>query len=97
MAKYSADSFIRNPSIDPTGKFMGMNNLPTIPVTLDDEPYTITEQYDERPDLLAHVLYGSSKYWYVFALRNPDELKDPIRDFKAGVNIILPSVRAVQR
>jgi hypothetical protein len=31
----------------------------------------------------------------VFALRNPDILKDPIRDFKAGIVIKLPSMESV--
>jgi len=33
--------------------------------------------------------------WWVFALRNPDVIKDPIRDFKTGVVIIVPPLSAV--
>jgi hypothetical protein len=40
---------------------------------------------------LAYKVYGSTALWWVFALRNPDTLKDPIRDFKAGTVIKLPS------
>jgi hypothetical protein len=51
--------------------------------------------YDERPDLLAYELYGSTRLWWVFTLRNPDLLKDPIRDFKSGLTIFLPSADSV--
>ena len=33
----------------------------------------------------------------LYALRNPDTLIDPIRDFKAGTTIKLPSADAVRR
>jgi len=36
-------------------------------------------------------LYGTSKYWWIFAKRNPDRIEDPIRDFTAGTKIIIPS------
>ena len=42
-------------------------------------------------------LYGTVRLWWLFALRNPDILVDPIEDFKAGVTIFLPSGESVQR
>lgn len=94
--QYSRESFIRNPQyID--DKFMGMNNLPKVYKNVKDEAYIIGHGYDQRPDLLAYKLYGSTRYWWVFALRNPDILKDPIRDFKAGIRIMLPAEESVQR
>lgn len=77
--------------------FLGANNLPTITKTLKDEVYIIGHGYDERPDLLAHQIYGNARLWWVFAMRNPDVLKDPIRDFKSGTEIILPSEEAVKQ
>jgi hypothetical protein len=47
-------------------------------------------QYTHRPDLLAYDLYGDHKLWWVFAQRNINELKDPVFDFEAGVEIYLP-------
>jgi phage tail protein X len=49
-----------------------------------------------RPDILAYKVYGTTSLWWVFALRNPDILKDPIRDFKAGITIKLPSPESVK-
>jgi hypothetical protein len=39
---------------------------------------------------LAYDLYGSSKYWWVFAQRNMEILKDPVYDLVAGIKIYLP-------
>ena len=87
---YKKDSFLRNAGfLDNT--FLDINNLPSLPENVNDEKYVINAMYDERPDLLAHDIYGSARLWWIFALRNPNILKDPIRDFKAGLSIFLPS------
>ena len=65
--------------------------LPNIPKDDNDEYYTIESKYDRRPDLLAHNLYGNTRLWWVFARRNMNELKDPIKDFKAGTVIRIPN------
>ena len=56
----------------------------------DDQTYTIERTYAYRPDLLAYDLYGTPRFWWVFAQRNPDQIEDPIYDFKPGVTIQLP-------
>lgn len=61
-----------------------------IPKNPDDLLYEITPQYTYRPDLLSFDLYGTPKLWWVFSIRNPDILKDPIFDFNAGLKIFLP-------
>jgi hypothetical protein len=35
-------------------------------------------------------LYGDSKLWWVFSVRNPDVLKDPLNDFTEGTVIRIP-------
>ena len=62
-------------------------NPRTITAELDDQSYTIERTYAYRPALLAYDLYGSPRLWWVFAQRNPDEIEDPIYDFKPGVTI----------
>tara|TARA_B100001057_G_scaffold263238_1_gene263394 strand:- start:1351 stop:1656 length:306 start_codon:yes stop_codon:yes gene_type:complete len=96
MAKYSRFSFIRGPKLF-DNMFLDTNEIPSLRASVNDEVYTIEEDYNERPDLLAHKLYESSELWWVFASRNPDIIKDPIRDFKAGVTINLPSAERVTR
>src|SRR3546814_1152962 len=46
-----------------------------------DYEFTITEKYNNRPDLLSYELYGSPFLCLIFSLRNPDLLGDPIYDF----------------
>ena len=96
MAKYNRNSFIRGPKLF-QGMFLDMNDLPSLPSSISDEVYTIEEDYNERPDLLASKLYETSELWWVFATRNPDIIVDPIRDFKTGVTIALPSAESVIR
>ena len=62
----------------------------SITAELDDQFYTIERTYAYRPDLLAYDLYGTPRLWWVFAQRNPNEIEDPIYDFKPGVMIQLP-------
>ena len=61
-----------------------------VPGNSDDPLYTVEPQYHQRPDLLAYDLYGTPRLWWVFAQRNPDQIEDPIYDFKPGVTIHLP-------
>jgi hypothetical protein len=91
---FKKDSFLKNAGVlDNT--FLDINNLPVLPPNVNDEEYVINAMYNERPDLLAYELYGSTRLWWVFSLRNPDLLKDPIRDFKEGLKIFLPSAENV--
>lgn len=56
----------------------------------DDTLLSLDPRYDRRPDLLSYDLYGTPSLWWVFAMRNPDVIKDPIYDFKAGIVIYAP-------
>ena len=56
----------------------------------DDQTYIIERTYAYRPDRRAYDRYGSPRLWWVFAQRNPNQLEDPIYDFKPGVTIQLP-------
>ena len=58
--------------------------------------WTIDRIYAYRPDLLAFDLYGTPRLWWVFAQRNPNEIEDPIYDFKPGVTIQLPKLTTLQ-
>ena len=88
MAKYSATSPYYS---TPQGEIsLGVFEPRTITAEEDDQSYTIERTYAYRPDLLAYDLYGSPRLWWVFAQRNPDQIEDPIYDFKPGVTIQLP-------
>ena len=67
-------------------------NPPYIPITVNDKLYKIEQKYHQRPDILSFDLYKTPNYWWVFAVRNPDKIKDPIFDLTAGTIIyITPS------
>lgn len=72
------------------GSFLDIANFPLIPRGADDVVFTINKTYQFRPDLLASDLYGDANLWWVFALRNPNTIKDPVFDFKIGKQIYLP-------
>jgi hypothetical protein len=56
-----------------------------------DEYVSIPQQFDKRPDLFSFEKYGTAKYWWIFAQRNPDDIIDPIDDFTAGKKIYVPN------
>jgi hypothetical protein len=67
-----------------------------IPSQADDIVYTVTKEFEYRPDLLAYALYKDSNLWWVFAVRNPSIIKDPIYDLESGVTIYLPKLSTLQ-
>ena len=88
MAKYSNTSpYFTTPEFS---NYLDILTPRTITAEGDDHAYTIERTYAYRPDLLAYDLYGSPRLWWVFAQRNPNEIEDPIYDFKPGVTIQLP-------
>jgi hypothetical protein len=72
------------------GDFLDLANFPAIPKNPDDVLFAINKTYQYRPDLLAYDLYEDTGLWWVFALRNPNTIKDPIFDMKIGNRIFLP-------
>ena len=72
------------------GFFLDVANVPSLPFDPKDVAYQIDAIYKQRPDLLAFDLYGDSALWWVFAVRNPNVIQDPIFDFQPGVTIYVP-------
>jgi hypothetical protein len=63
----------------------------------DDVLYEIDKVYEHRPDVLAYDLYGDTSLWWVFSQRNPNVLKDPVFDFRAGTVIYIPKKTTIQQ
>ena len=78
------------------GQFLDIWASKTIPADVTDALYQIDPPYNLRPDLLAHDLYGDSNLWWVFAVRNPDVLVDPLFNFVAPTIIYIPAKATVQ-
>lgn len=79
-----------------TGSYLDIVKFRNIPAVDSDIEFTVTKQYEHRPDLLAYDLYGDSKLWWVFAVRNKDVIKDSIYDLYAGQKIRLPKASALR-
>lgn len=88
IVQYRSDSPYFNTRI--TGTVLDVMNYRDIPKKLDDTIHIITKVHEYRPDLLAHDLYKNSHLWWVFAVRNPNVIQDPIWDFTVGKRIYLP-------
>lgn len=78
------------------GKFLDVWPGITIPADITDALYQIDSIYNLRPDLLAYDIYKDSALWWVFAVRNPDVLTDPIFSFTTGTIIYVPNSSVVQ-
>lgn len=77
------------------GNFLDIAANRQIPMEPSDVQYRIDAPYNLRPDLLASDLYGDPALWWVFAVRNPNTLLDPLYDFTAGTVIYIPKKDAL--
>jgi hypothetical protein len=93
---YPASSPYYNTNIV-NGQYLDVMSNRPIPMDPSDVYWEITSVYEYRPDLLAYDLYSNSTLWWVFAMRNPNMLKDPYFDFVSGVNIYLPKLSAINQ
>jgi hypothetical protein len=75
--------------------FLDIANIPTIPFDPSDVIYQLDAIYENRPDLLAYDLYGDTNLWWVFSVRNPNTLQDPLFDFTAGTTIYIPKKETI--
>lgn len=76
--------------------YLDFSILKSFPADVSDREFTITEKYNNRPDLLSYDLYGTPNYNLVFSLRNPDLIGDPIYDFTTGKVIMVPTAERVR-
>jgi len=62
-----------------------------VPKSDFDKIIRIPPEFNQRPDLLSQQEYGTPRLWWVFCMRNPDLMNDPIEDFLAGLEIYIPT------
>jgi hypothetical protein len=75
--------------------YLGYWIPPTVGPASTDVLIELTPRYEGRPDLLSFDLYGTPRLWWTFSLVNPDLLKDPLGDMKAGLQIYVPTKTSV--
>jgi hypothetical protein len=96
MSTYAVNSpYYNTPTWGPFLDIWKYNSL-VIPANTTDARYQIDPPYNNRPDLLAYDMYQDSNYWWVFAVRNPDVLTDPIFSFVAPTIIYVPTLSVVK-
>jgi Base plate wedge protein 53 len=79
------------------GPFLDLWKSVSIPEDVTDALYQIDPPYNLRPDLLAYDIYQDSNLWWVFAVRNPDVLVDPLFSFVAPNIIYVPSKTVISK
>jgi len=79
-----------------TNGYLGVLTYRQIPAERDDILFNVTKNYEHRPDLLAYDLYGDVNLWWVFAVRNPSVINDPIYSMKSGLHIYLPKITTIK-
>lgn len=95
MADYKATSPYLLTQV--TENYLDIMTYRSIPKEQDDIPYSIKPQHAHRPDVLAYDLYGDANLWWVFAVRNPNTIEDPIYDFAVDTVIYLPKLSTLKR
>ena len=78
------------------GNFLDVYTHRPIPFYQDDVLFTINITYQYRPDLLAYDLYNNQNLWWLFAVRNPNAIQDPIWDFVINRKIFIPKQETLQ-
>jgi len=86
---YKRTSHLRQTSI--RNGYAALYEPPLVPDFTQTEEFTITQQYVNRPDMLAYELYGESDFWWVFPLYNKNLIVDPINDFTLNKVILVPT------
>ena len=96
-AKYATTSPYYGTPTFGSGQFLDLWSGKTIPTDTSDALYQIDPPYNLRPDLLAYDIYQDANLWWVFAVRNPDVLLDPVFSFVAPNVIYVPTKAVVQK
>lgn len=98
MANYPSSSPYYSTPLDSSGQYLGTWIERNVPSLASDQTITISSVYNLRPDLLAHDLYGDSRLWWVFAVRNPNTLaEDPLGNFVQGTQIAIPDPKLLKK
>jgi hypothetical protein len=84
---YDNKSYLYNTSYNKF--YLDVAKLPSMENVIGDL-VVVPPSCEYRIDLFSYQQYGSSRLWWVIALANADQIKDPIWDFKSGLTLIVP-------
>ena len=63
---------------------------PDIPELPDDTFFEVTAEFEHRPDLIAHEIYGNEQLYWVIAFDN--KMKDPFAQTTIGKILRIPDL-----
>lgn len=88
--KYQPYSNYANTSVN--GKYLELYNPRLTRDTLSEETTRVAVQskYNRRIDLFAKDYLGDHNSWWVIVHYNREKIKDPINDFLAGIEVVVP-------
>lgn len=75
--------------------YLGFMEFRDIPSDATDMAISVSTKFHQRPDLLSNDLYGTPELWWIFIVRNPDQMVDPIYDLVAGLDLFVPTKQRV--
>jgi hypothetical protein len=90
--KYGAKSYLKDTGFKTF--YLDVATLPSIPLTNGDQ-VQVPPECENRIDLFSYQQYGSSRLWWIIALANADNIRDPTWDFKAGMVVFVPRDEAL--
>jgi hypothetical protein len=97
MQNFGRDAYLPKANIDGAEEFDTLQS-PMYRYKFDEskmESLKIPPACDGRPDVLASMVYGNSRYWWIICELNG--LDDMWNDFKSGVEIKLPSTDEIEK
>jgi hypothetical protein len=84
-------------STDQSNGYLDVWTQRTFPFETDDILYQLDSKYQNRPELLSYDLYNTVNLWWVFAIRNPSIIQDPVFDMVTGIKIYLPKITTLKQ
>lgn len=92
----NSSPYVATPQVADTINYLDFWNGAYITPNSTDILFTLDSKYNKRPDLLSFDYYKTSQLWWIFMLRNPDVIKDPIYDFLTGTTIYIPGPETIK-
>ena len=81
---------------DQSNGYLNVWTYRDFPAQDDDILYQVELKYQNRPDLLSYDLYNTVALWWVFAIRNPSIIQDPVFDLVSGIQIYIPKITTLK-
>ena len=86
-----ANTVLRNSLVE----YLDFIDFIEIPSHDSDEILTVSTKFHQRPDLLSNNLYDTPDLWWIFVVRNPDQMIDPIYDLVADLDLFVPTKQRI--